>query len=86
MTHPWRQNLDAALLNLIVPGWGQFEQGRPRRGWLFLIATGLALLALWAAPLLRWPALLPLLDLAGVAAWSVIDALLWRAGDRVGVR
>jgi hypothetical protein len=78
MEHTWRQNLDAALLNLIVPGWGQLEQGRSRRGRLFLVLTGLALLALWFAPFLPWPPVLSVLELIGVVGWAFSDALGWR--------
>jgi hypothetical protein len=82
MGHSWRQNVNAAALNLIVPGWGQFEQGRSRRGWLFLLATGLALLVLWITPLLGWPSFVGVLELIGVVAWSVADALFWRPSAR----
>jgi len=81
MRHPWRDNLNAALLCLLFPGWGQFEQGRFRIARVQAAWAILALLALAFAPVLPWPRMLPLVDFALVSGWSVLDALLWR-GER----
>ncbi|MGH7718117.1 MAG: hypothetical protein ACREON_04645 [Gemmatimonadaceae bacterium] len=68
--------LAVAALSLLLPGWGQFEQGRPRLGWMQMLWALGASLALFAAPAWDLPRLVPGLELAGVTLWSVLDALL----------
>jgi len=78
MNRTWRSNLNDALLSLVLPGWGQFEQRRHRLAVLQMTWAVLAVLALVLAPALGWPRVLGLLDLVLVTAWSVADALAWR--------
>jgi len=74
----WRENLNAAALSLLLPGWGQFEQGRPRLAWMQMLWALGASLVLFAAPAWDVPRLVPGLELAAVTLWSVVDALAWR--------
>ncbi|MCC6929484.1 MAG: hypothetical protein IT359_10885 [Gemmatimonadaceae bacterium] len=66
------------LLSFVVPGWGQFEQGRHIVGRRFLWAS-LAALLLWPLfAIARLPIALPLLEIAMLTLWAAADA--WRAG------
>ena len=68
-------NWHAAALSLIVPGWGQFEQGRPAGGRLFLGWAALALLVVAYGPWIRIPGFLAWADVAAVTVCSVTNAL-----------
>lgn len=71
------QRTRCMMLSLLLPGWGQFEQGRPIVGrrflWLFI-----ALALLWPTfAVAGWPVALVVIDMAALTLWSTADA--WRS-------
>ncbi|MCB1917384.1 MAG: signal peptidase I [Rhodocyclaceae bacterium] len=85
-TH-WR----AALMSMVLPGFGQLANGRPNRAiWLFLAFALISVPVMsWIAVRLSPPWTLPALTVslaATLAVWlaSVVDA--WRDGRRPGER
>ncbi|MBK8246680.1 MAG: hypothetical protein IPK85_04680 [Gemmatimonadetes bacterium] len=70
------QRTRCMMLSLLVPGWGQFEQGRAKVGRRFL-GPFIALVLLWPTFVIAgWPVALVLVDLAALTLWSAADA--WR--------
>jgi hypothetical protein len=69
-------NWNAAALSLLVPGWGQYEQGRVFGSRVFLAWSALALLAAFYGPLLGMSSLLGWADLVASAVWSAADVLV----------
>ena len=73
MAEPSRRALLAGFLSMLLPGAGQFLRGARRRGFLFLAATALILLALLAVVAWRERSGLPVLDRRLVAALLAVD-------------
>lgn len=73
---PKSRHWNAAALSLLVPGWGQFEQRRPRAGYAFLIWALVACGAALVGPSVDLPVAVTVLDLVVVIAWSAVDAFL----------
>ena len=69
-------NWNAAALSLVVPGWGQCEQGRAFASRVFLAWAALAILGAFYGPLLGISSLVGWADLAASTVWSAADALL----------
>jgi hypothetical protein len=75
-------NISAALLSLLFPGFGQLAQERNGLGFLQLAWASAAGAAWFLAVPLEFPRALAAVELLIVGSWSVLDALLWRAHDR----
>ena len=71
-----RLNWNAAALSLLVPGWGQFEQGRLRAGRTFLTWGGLAGVVALLALSGSLPGAVAGLEVVLVTLWSGVDALI----------
>jgi TM2 domain-containing membrane protein YozV len=75
-----------AFCSLLIPGWGQFLNGQPKKGTLFLFVTVIALFAvpmllmiLWGWPMIRSEAdrLFWEVVLIAVAALAPVALLIW---------
>jgi len=66
---------NAAALSLLVPGWGQHDQGRTVAGRLFLGWAALSLLVAAYGPWIGIPGFLAWADVAAVTVCSVANAL-----------
>jgi len=67
---------NAAALSLLVPGWGQHDQGRAVVGRLFLGWAVLSILVAAYSPVIGMPSVLGWADLVVATVWSAVDALL----------
>ncbi len=68
-------NWSAAALSLLVPGWGQHDQGRTAVGCLFLGWAVLSILVVGYGPAVGVPSVLGWGDLGLATVWSALDAL-----------
>lgn len=73
---PEMRRVNVAALSLLVPGWGQFEQRRPRAGYAFLVWAVVACAVALASPSTGVPVAVAVLDLIVVTVWSAVDAFL----------
>ncbi len=69
-----RLSWNAAALSLLVPGWGQHDQGRTV-GRLFLGWAVLSILVVAYGPAVGVPSVLGWGDLGLATVWSAFDAL-----------
>lgn len=66
---------NAAALSLLVPGWGQHDQGRTAVGRLFLGWAAVSFLVAMYGPAAGVPGVFGWADLGLATVWSALDAL-----------
>jgi hypothetical protein len=65
---------NAAALSLVVPGWGQHDQGRAVAGCLFLGWAVFSILAAAYGTVIGMPSVLGWADSVVATVWSAVDA------------